>query len=134
MNEAWETRPALVLEKTISSSSFVSGMHDMTAVDDHTLLIGGNKLAFFDIDTERFTAVPAYNAVAGFKSVNYNPATGEMYYTYAYGSYGEGDYTWSSHWIRYTDNIKGAFTPSLDAQGVIRVEDINMYKVRVFNW
>lgn len=134
LNDAWASSPALVLEKTISSSGFVGGMHDMTAVDENTLIIGGSKLAFFNVTTEKFTAVTAYNGVSGFKSVNYNPATGEFYYTYAWQNFSEGSYTWSSHWIRYTDNIQGSFSPTLDAQGVIRVEDINMYKVRVFNW
>ena len=133
-NADWDNNPALILEKTISSSGFVSGMHDMTAVDENTLIIGGNKLAFFDITTEKFSAVTAYNKVAGFKSVNYNPSSGEFYYTYAWENYSEGDYTWSSHWIRYTDNLSNSFSPSLPAQGIIRVEDINMYKVRVFNW
>ena len=134
LNDAWTTSPALVLEKTISSKGFVTGMHDMTAVDDHTLIIGGNKLAFFDVTTEKFTPVNAYNTVAGFKSVNYNPSTREFYYTYAWTGYAEGSYDWSSHWIRYTDNIENSFSPSIPAQGIIRVEDINMYKVRVFNW
>ena len=134
LNEEWNTAPALVLEKTVSSSGFVTGMHDMTAVDDNTLIIGGNKLAFFDVNTERFTGIPSYNSVAGFKSVNYNSASGEMYYTYAWQNYSEGGYNWSSHWIRYTDNLNNSFSPSIEAQGIIRVEDINMYKVRVFAW
>ncbi len=134
LNDDWKTRPALVLEKTISSTGFVTGMHDMTAVDENTLIIGGNKLAFFDINAERFTGIQAYNGVAGFKSVNYNATTGEMYYTYAWENYSEGAYTWSSHWIRYTDNLQNSFSPTKDAQGIIRVEDINMYKVRVFSW
>ena len=134
LNDTWKTSPGLVLEKTVSSSGFVTGMHDMTAVDENTLIIGGNKLAFFDVNTEAFTSIPAYSGVAGFKSVNYNAASGELYYTYAWENYSEGNYTWSSHWIRYTDNLKNTFSPSIPAQGIIRVEDINMYKVRVFNW
>ena len=134
LNDAWASNPALILEKTIPSTGFVTGMHDMTAVDENRLIIGGSKLAFFDITTEKFTAITSYNKVAGFKSVNYNPYTGEFYYTYAWEGYSEGSYTWSSHWIRYTDNLYNSFTPSIESQGVIRVADINMYKVRVFNW
>lgn len=124
----------LVVDDEISSSGFVGGMHDMTAVDDHTLIIGGSKLAFFDILTKKFTAVTAFNGVAGFKSVNYNPYSKEFYFTYAWANFSEGDYDWSSHWIRYTDDINASFSPSIPACGVIRVEDINMYKVRIFSW
>jgi hypothetical protein len=106
----------------------------MTKYDSNTLIMTGSRAALFNVNTNTFTNIPHFNGFVGMKSINCNPDTGEVYYTFGAEGLSEGSYTWSSHWIRYTDNIKGAFTPSLDAQGVIRVEDINMYKVRVFNW
>lgn len=124
----------LVAEQIISTSSYVTGCHDLSYVDEGRLLVAGKKMAFYDVQTMKFTAVHAYDGVSGFKSANYNPETGELYYTYAWSGYSEGAYSWSSHWIRYTSSLTAPFSLSIDAQGLIRVEDINMYKVRVYNW
>lgn len=129
----WNTSsPELELERTESSSGFVSGLHDMTLVDENTLVMGGNKAALFDMNTRTFTSLPHFSSYAGVKSINYNPVTGEAYYTYAWSGYSEGAFAWSTHTIRYTDDVY-ADDGGVDKK-TIKVNDINMYKVRVFNW
>lgn len=124
--------PELELERTESSSGFVSGLHDMTLVDENTLIMGGNKAALYDMNTRAFTSLPHFSSYAGVKSINYNPSTGEAYYTYAWNGNSEGAFAWSTHTIRYTDDIF-ANDGGVDKK-TIKVNDINMYKVRVFNW
>lgn len=121
----------LELENTISTSAYVTGLHDISAVDDVTLIMGGNKCALYNITTGVFTAVPHFNVSGrtGIKSLNYNAETGECFYTYATAGTAEGSYDWSSHKVRYTDNINGG-----GEEKYVLVDDINMYKVRVFNW
>lgn len=122
--------PALEKEREVSTSGYVSGLHDISLVDANTLIIGGAKCALFNISTNTFTQVAHFNpsGLNGIKSLNYNPDTGEIFYTFAVQGTSEGDYTWSSHKVRYTDNING------NDEKHILVNDINMYKCRVFTW
>ena len=123
---------ALKLEKTVSTKSYVTGLHDMSLVDDDTLIFGGKAAALYDIPSGKLTSLGHFATYGGVKSVNYNSSTGEAYYTYAWDGHSEGDYTWSSHKVRYTDDV---FANDGGAdKAVIEVDDINMYKVRVLNW
>ena len=123
--------PALELETTLSTSCYVTGLHELSMVDESTLAIAGNKVALFDLETRKFTALVHFNSVAGMKSINYNKITGEAYYTYGWTDHSEGDYTWSTHTIRYTDAVQ---TGGGKDKKTITVDDINMYKVRVLVW
>ena len=127
---------ALSLDQTFDTKSAVTGLHDMTKYDSNTLIMTGSRAALFNVNTNTFTNIPHFNGFVGMKSINCNPDTGEVYYTFGAEGLSEGSYTWSSHWIRYSDNYMAA-TPggqTLAVDGYIRVEDINMYKVRVFSW
>lgn len=131
----WNTTTHLLeLEKTISTNGYVGGLHDLSLVDDNTLIMGSYHAALFNTDTEKFTLLPWFNNTEtnGIKSINYNKETGECFYTYAVAGTAEGAYDWSSHKIRYTDNINATY--SLTSEKQIEVNDINMYKVRVLNW
>lgn len=124
----WDTTsPKLTLEKTISSSSYVTGLHDMTLVDSNTLLVAGNRAALYDISKNTFTSIPHFASSNAIKSVNYNPQTGHCWYTDATGS--DRELTWSSNDIRFTYDIT---KNSIDNR--IQIGDLNMYKVRVYSW
>lgn len=127
---------ALSLDQTYNTKSYVTGLHDMTKYDSNTLVMTGSKAALFNVNTDTFTAVPHFSGFVGMKSINCNPDSGEVYYTFGAEGLSEGNYTWSSHWVRYSDNYMAAApgAQSLAIDGLIRVEDINMYKVRVFSW
>lgn len=124
----WNTAsPKLGLEETINTGSHVKGLHDMTLVDGNTLLLAGNKAAFYNIAQRTFNNIVHFNGSTSLKAVNYNPETGECWYTDATGS--DRELTWSSNDIRYTDDINtSGFKKN------IWIGDINMYKVRVFKW
>ena len=129
----WDgVNPSLSLEGTVNTKSFVTGLHDMTLVDENTLVVGGNKAALFDIPSRSFKQLGHFNSFLGIKSINYSPGTGEAYYTYAWKDHSEGDYDWSSHKVRYTDDVF-ANDGGVD-KNTIEVSDINMYKVRVYIW
>lgn len=131
----WDTSShTLKIEKEISTKSYVTGLHDMTLVDENTLVIGGGKAALFDVNTEKFTSLTwfASSATNGIKSINYNPETNEVFYTFATEGTSEGSYTWSSHRVRYTSNPSAVYDSSSEKFYI--VADINMYKVRVLNW
>ena len=127
---------ALSLDQTYNTKSYVTGLHDMTKYDSNTLVMTGSKAALFNVNTNTFTAVSHFSGFVGMKSINCNPDSGEVYYTFGAEGLSEGSYTWSSHWVRYSDNYMAAApgAQSLAIDGLIRVEDINMYKVRVFSW
>ena len=134
----WNTAaPSLTLEKTINTKSFVTGLHDMTLVDDNTLLVAGKNAAFFNIAQETFTKIPYFNATSttgsGLKSVNYNPETGECWYTDATGS--KRDPSWTMDDIRYTSNINKVAPADCNWEKSIMVgAPFIMYKVRIFKW
>lgn len=124
----WNTAsPKLGLEETINTGSYVKGLHDMTLIDGNTLLLAGNKAAFYNIAQRTFNSIVHFNGSTSLKAVNYNPETGECWYTDATGS--DRELTWSSNDIRYTDDInKTGYTRN------IWIGDLNMYKVRVYKW
>jgi hypothetical protein len=125
----WETSsPKLTLENTISTYRIVNGTHDLTGVNDDTFLVSGQYSAFYDIQKGTFTQLPRFMNSHSLKAVNYNITTGECWYVDATNP--EGEFTWSSKTIHYTDDIQST---SPDKKTISNVP-INMYKVRVFNW
>ena len=124
----WKTSlPKLTLEKTVSTKGYVTSLHDLSLVDDNTLLLAGSKAAFYNIKQGTFQQLPHFGASNAIKAVNYNPENGECWYTDATGS--DRELTWSSNDIRYTSNTNVA-----GWEKNIWIGDLNMYKVRVFNW
>ena len=129
-----QTAGKLTLEKTVSTSDYVTGLHDIALVDSNTLILGGYKVATYTISTGKLTSLTWFNSSAtnGIKSLNYNPSSQELYYTFAVAATAEGAYDWSSYKIRYTNTPSSAYNASGEKH--IIVNDINMYKTRVFNW
>lgn len=125
----WETTsPKLILEHTISTYRIVNGTHDLTYVNEDTILVSGQYSALYDIVKGTFTQLPRFMNSTQLKSVNYNVTTGECWYVDA--TEPEGDFTWSSKTIHYTDNVQ-----STDADlKTIKNVPINMYKCRVLYW
>jgi len=124
----WDTStPSLVLDKSIKTSDYVTGVHDVTLVNDKTLLVAGKKAALYDISSGRFSALGSFANSTALKSVNRHPSTNEVWYTDA--TEPEGDYTWSSYLVRHRSD---ASVGSEDMS--IRITDINIYKVRVYRW
>ena len=125
----WETSlPKLTLEKTISTKDYVTGLHDLTYVDPNTLLIAGKWCALYDISKNSFIKIARFNSSHSIKSVNYNSTTGECWYVDA--TTPEGEFTWSSKTIHYTEDINSS---SPDKMTITNVP-INMYKARVLYW
>lgn len=76
----WDgSNPSLRLESSYSTTGNVAGLHDMTLISEDEIILAG---------------------INGMKSINYNPSTGEAYYTYAAAGTSEGGYDWSSHKVR----------------------------------
>ncbi len=139
----WNTStPSLYLEKTISTTGYVAGLHDASKVNDNYIAVAGSassghSCSVFNVNTETFTVLTHFNNIVGMKSINYNPESGEAYYTYAAAGTSEGGYDWSSKKVRYSDDLTKQATG--DGTGTsnwsyITVGDINLYKVRVYNW
>lgn len=125
----WETSlPKLTLEKTISTKDYVTGLHDLTYVDPNTLLIAGKWCALYDISKNSFIKLARFNSSHSIKSVNYNSTTGECWYVDA--TKPEGEFTWSSKTIHYTEDINSS---SPDKMTITNVP-FNMYKARVLYW
>jgi hypothetical protein len=125
----WETSlPKLTLEKTISTKDYVTGLHDLTYVDPNTLLIAGKWCALYDISRNSFIKLARFNSSHSIKSVNYNSTTGECWYVDATNP--EGEFTWSSKTIHYTDNVQSAADDKMTITNV----PFNMYKARVLYW
>lgn len=126
----WDTTPSLVLEKSIDTSDSVTGLHDLTLVNPTTLLLAGRKAALYDLNTGRFTSLPFFSKSTAIKSVNYNPTSGECWFTDATDPDNQAAYDWSSKSVLFTSDVAGQ---SIDRR--IAVPDgFNMYKVRVMNW
>lgn len=124
----WDTAsPKLTLEKSITTSN-VTSLHDLTLVDENTLLLSGNKAVFYNITSGTFTNIPIFNNSTSLKSVNYNGDTGECWFTDP-TTIEVPSLTWASHTIRYTDNVDNTYQTKS-----FKVDDLNVYKVRVFNW
>lgn len=125
----WETAsPKLELEKTISTYRIVNGTHDLTYVNEDTFLVSGQYSAFYDINKEAFTQLPRFMESKALKSVNYNITTGGCWYVDATNP--EGEFTWSSKTIHYTEDINST---SPDKMTITNVP-FNMYKARVLYW
>lgn len=127
----WNTAaPKLTLEKSINTktSAGVSSLHDLTLVDENTLLIAGNKAALYNISQNTFSPIKIFESSTSLKSVNYNGDTGECWFTDP-TDIEVPDLTWASHTIRYTDNANSTYQTAS-----FKVEDLNIYKVRIYNW
>jgi hypothetical protein len=125
----WETAsPKLELEKTISTYRIVNGTHDLTYVNEDTFLVSGQYSAFYDINKGAFTQLPRFMGSNALKSVNYNITTGGCWYVDATNP--EGEFTWSSKTIHYTEDINST---SPDKMTITNVP-FNMYKARVLYW
>jgi len=135
LNSEWDKAPELELESTIETTSVeVSGLHDLNIVDERTLIMGGYRAALFDVVTKTFTSLGHFNysasyPVKGIKSLNYDPVTGECYYTYAYTNGPDlGSYAWSTHKIRHTKDVQQQKDEDY------YTTDFDTYKVRILNW
>lgn len=125
----WDTAsPSLVLEKTVDTYGKAWGLHDLSYVNDDTILISGNKAGFYDVVNDKFVPLGRFQSSNGIKAVNYNSETGDCWYVDA--TKPEGDFAWSSKTIHYTDDVNSS---SPDLKTITNVP-INMYKVRVLNW
>lgn len=118
-------RPAITLKKTIKALK--NGIHDLMRVDNSTLTVAGDHAYLFNVDTEMFTEMALFSGSSSIKSLNYNGETGEIWYTDA--TIPEGSESWSSQKIRYSTNKDGS-----SADRIIKVPDMDMYKVRVRQW
>lgn len=118
-------KPAITLKKTVNAPK--TGIHDLMRVDNSTLTVAGDHAYLFNIDTETFTEMNLFSGSSAIKSLNYNGETGEIWYTDA--TIPEGSESWSSQKIRYSTNKDGS-----SADRIIKVPDMDMYKVRVRQW
>lgn len=118
-------KPAITLKKTIKTPK--NGIHDLMRVDNSTLTVAGDHAYLFNVDTEMFTEMALFSGSSSIKSLNYNGETGEIWYTDA--TIPEGSESWSSQKIRYSTNKDGS-----SADRIIKVPDMDMYKVRVRQW
>lgn len=117
--------PSITLKKTIKAPK--NGIHDLMRVDNNTLTVAGDHAYLFNVETELFTEMTLFSGSSSIKSLNYNGETGEIWYTDA--TIPEGSQSWSSQKIRYSTNKDGS-----SAERIIKVPDMDMYKVRVKNW
>lgn len=125
----WETAaPKLTLEKSIATNSWVSSLHDMLLVDENTLMLAGNRAAFYNITTGVFTNIPIFASSRALKSVNINGDTGECWFTDP-TNVEIPELTWASHTIRYTDDVNKTYETKN-----FKIDDLNIYKVRVYKW
>ena len=118
-------KPSIALKKTIKTPK--TGIHDLMRVDNSTLTVAGDHAYLFNVDTETFTEMNLFSGSSAIKSLNYNGETGEIWYTDA--TIPEGSESWSSQKIRYSTNKDGS-----SADRIIKVPDMDMYKVRVKQW
>ena len=118
-------KPSITLKKTVKTPK--TGIHDLMRVDNSTLTVAGDHAYLFNVDTETFTEMNLFSGSSAIKSLNYNGETGEIWYTDA--TIPEGSESWSSQKIRYSTNKDGA-----SADRIIKVPDMDMYKVRVKQW
>lgn len=125
----WETSsPKLTLDKSIATGTWVTGLHDLTLVDENTLLLAGKRAALYNISQDSFTNITIFNGSTALKSVNFNGNSGECWFTDP-TQVEVPDLTWASHTIRYTSNMLETYETKN-----FKVDDLNVYKVRIFNW
>lgn len=112
--------PSLTLDYEVTTA--LSGTHDLTPVGEGKLCISGKESYIYDIDQKSFRAQPLFHDHTAVKSVNINPATGEMWYTDAID--GDGTETWSTRTVRWASDRLGT------ALRTFKVTDQDIYKVR----
>ena len=127
----WDTDfPKLALEKSFDTSGYVTGGHDLTYVNEATLLLAGRKAALLNLANENFIALSHFNGSTALKSVNYNIHGGNCWYTDATDPEHQVDYDWATDTIFHTSDVTGN---SVD-RTIAVPEGFHMYKVRVMNW
>lgn len=119
--------PKLILQKSIKTPQ--GGTHDLSDVDENTLIVSGQKAYFFDMNEETFTELKRFSDCTAIKSINYNPKNGECWFTDSTDP--EGDYSWSTQTCRHTYDVQAQ--PDND-DFLFKTPDINLYKVRVLHW
>ena len=102
-------------------------MHDLTAVNSHSLCIAGKSAYVYNTASGTFSELTHFSACTALKSVNYNEDTGEAWYTDA--TVPEGYQDWTTQTLRHTSNVKNG-----EADLLIRIPDLSVYKVRVLRW
>ena len=117
--------PKLVLERSVKTPQ--GSTHDLFPVDSYTLTVAGVRCYLYDINADTFKEMSLFRNSTQLKSVNYNPETGECWYTDS--TTPEGTQTWSTQTLHYTTNVNG-----LTDDMTIKVPDLDVYKVRVLNW
>lgn len=127
--ENWNgSKPRLVLESTVGTTWYVSDVHDLVPLDENTLILTGNNAAKFDMRTGKLSHWDRFNGVCSIKSMNYNPKTKEIIYTYANPDECQGAFSWSNWKVRCSYDLKDV------DEFIINTPEINGYKVRVYNW
>lgn len=125
----WDTSsPSLELDSKGYTVAATKSLHDAIQVDDNTLMVGGNQAWFYSLTSGKFTLVPHFSKYGAIKSLNYNPETGECWYTAADNDVPVPDKDSSTRILCYTNNINGQ-----DVQKTVEIPQ-DVYKVRVINW
>ncbi len=111
----WESDvPGILLEKSWPIPGR-SG-HDLISVSDTRLILTTvDGVWNFNIKNEEFSPFSPLESVSDVKSINYDETTGQLIYT-------KGEISWWTHNI-YSEN----------PDKVVRMPDINIYKVRVIS-
>lgn len=125
LEDADTDAPRLVEEAAVTTPK--AGTHDLSTVDEDTLCVSGRDSNLFDIDSRTFTKLKQFSGRTAIKSVNYNPATNEAWYTDSTDP--EGDYNWSTQTVHHTPDPMGATDDY-----TFRTNNYNLYKVRVLYW
>ena len=127
----WDTDlPELELESSVDVSDYVTGLHDLTLADDNTLLLAGKKAALYNISRGTLARLPHFSNSTALKSVNYNPVTGECWYTDATDPEYQAGHDWATNTVFYTSSVVGS---NIDLKIAVP-EGFDMYKVRVRKW
>ena len=122
-----EQKPGFELEKTISTQGHVYNLHDLTKVDEGTMVLSGYFSSFFDVSTETFSETPMQQALNNVKAFNYNSTTGEAWYNCATPS--EASESWATRTLRYSNDLSVAGDVK-----TIKIPTQDIYKVRVVKW
>lgn len=125
LEDADTDTPRLVEEASVTTPK--TGTHDLTVVDENTLCVSGRDSNLFDIDTREFTLLTQFSGRTAIKSVNYNIATNEIWYTDSTDP--EGSYAWSTQTVHHTSDPMGTADDY-----TFRTKNYNLYKVRVLYW
>lgn len=125
----WDTAvPSLKSEKVAYTSSKTNSIHDLQYVDQDRLVAACKGAWFYNVKTGVYTSIPHFASYAKIKSLNYNVATGQCWYTCADNRTPEPDKDTSTRQLCYTDNVN-----STEIKKMIIIPQ-DAYKVRVINW